>query len=121
MYLPRGLKGPTRESAKPPSHNSYTSCKATTRMKVIGKEKHCSLHSLQRMTVSPFTADTVGVGNKASFASQRAVLVITFRVCMGAGEVFPSLRNLSVNKEIVTLDIYDRVFQIGAVETAKIY
>lgn len=62
-----------------------------------------------------------GSRNKASFASQRAVLVITFRVCMGAGGVFPSLRNLSVNKEIATLDIYDRVFQISAVEAVKIY
>lgn len=35
--------------------------------------------------------------------------------------MFPSLRNLSVNKEIVTLDIYDRVSQTGAVEAAKIY
>lgn len=91
---------------------------------MIRKEKHCSLSSPQRMTASPFTADTMGAGNKASFASQRAVLVITFTVCMGeggGGGVFPSLKNLSVNIEIVTLDSYDRAFQIDAVEAAKMY
>lgn len=74
-----------RESAKPPPHNSPTICKATTGVRVIGKEKPCRLHSLQSVTASPFAADTRGAGKEASFAAQRAVLVITFRVCMGAG------------------------------------
>lgn len=55
-------------------------------MGLIGKEKHCGLSSLQRMTVSLHTGDIREVGTKANSASQWAVPAITFTGVHGGRE-----------------------------------
>lgn len=80
------------------------------------KERHCRLSSLQRMTASPdslWTHWELGLGSAqlphGQFLSSHSW------VCKGAGGGFLSLRSVSINKEVVTMNIHGRVLQTGTV------
>lgn len=82
-------------------------------MELIGKEKHCGLSSLQRMTAPPLIADTVGGDTKASSASNEQLLSSHSWVCMGVGGESVSLRSVSITKRVLTMGIHGKVLQTG--------
>lgn len=72
-------------------------------------------------SASPFIVDTLGVETRPALLPNGQFLSSHSRVCMGARGESISLRSVSINKGVVTMDIHGRVLQTGAVEVVRIY
>lgn len=104
-----------------PSPNSPTKHIAATEMELAGRGKHCGLSSPQRMAESPLLVGIIEGGQRPALLPSGQLLPSHSWLCVGMWRVSLSLRSVSINKGVVTMDIPSRVLQTGMVEIVNIY